>query len=321
MRTAEEAQHRQVGLPVPAVRGRVDEVDVSVGAPQHVAVPQVAVAGSAVGGARQLGQPLQTRSTSAASAARTVPESTARRIRQHAVRGVPAGPVVPGDIAHRGPPDVRLLGPAGRRGTERRCPGGVQPGQVPSEPDRRLRTRLAARHPVGDQRALVHAVHRGDRHRPGPGQPAQPRGLGARRTRILRELDHHGAPVVEADLGEPPGQRALTDHRPPGEPGRDGRGRAEGTHTHDPRTRPRPSAPTPRPTRAARNSGRARARPAGSASHAGRRPHRTGQVRRSAGAAVRREVAWPRRGPAAADTVKSAPCADRATRGRGAMGL
>src|SRR3954453_15982295 len=42
-RRAEQREHRQVGLPMPTMRRRVDEPTTSVGAPEEVATPQVAV--------------------------------------------------------------------------------------------------------------------------------------------------------------------------------------------------------------------------------------------------------------------------------------
>ena len=43
VRQPEQRQHRQVGLAVAAVRRRVDHPDLAVVAPEHVAVPEVAV--------------------------------------------------------------------------------------------------------------------------------------------------------------------------------------------------------------------------------------------------------------------------------------
>ena len=58
MRAAEQGEHREVGLPVPAVRRGVDQPR-SVGRPQHVARPQVAVQpGRWFGRPGERGQPL-----------------------------------------------------------------------------------------------------------------------------------------------------------------------------------------------------------------------------------------------------------------------
>ena len=77
VRGAEQGQHRQVGLPVAAVRGRVDQRALAA-RPEHVARPQVTVDPT-----RRLGGPASSRilsmtaSTGRASAAESAPPSRA----------------------------------------------------------------------------------------------------------------------------------------------------------------------------------------------------------------------------------------------------
>lgn len=221
--TAEQPQHREVRLPVPAVRGRVDEPDPSVGRPQHIAAPQVAVQPRGrLRRSRQLRQPL---AQPLHDGRLTGPERALvdrpPQIRQHTLPGVPARPVGAGFVAHRREPDVRVHGAARRRRPERRRPGGVQRREVPPEPHRRLGVRPPVRDPVDDQPALLVPVHRRHPHACGGGQPPQPRRLGPGRPRRVAPLDDHDPSVVQGDFGEGRRQRPFTADRPPGEPGDD----------------------------------------------------------------------------------------------------
>ncbi|ALE81541.1 hypothetical protein WY02_27895 [Pseudonocardia sp. AL041005-10] len=152
VRQPEQVQHREVGLAVPAVRGRVDQprgavpVPVVARTPQHVARPQVPV---------QPGRRLVRTGQGADPSAHVVDGGGTGRVEgaavpggpqvgQHPVGGEPVGPrAVVRTVLHPRVPDPRPRRPAGRRGTERVGTGGVQRRQLPAEPFRGGRRRPA----------------------------------------------------------------------------------------------------------------------------------------------------------------------------------
>ena len=154
VRRAEQGQHGQVGLPVPAVRGRVDQPAPPAG-PQHVPRPAVAVdAARRLGRAGQLGDAgqhgLHRRHVCRAERARV---GGPAQVGQQPPAGVPLRPGagVPRAVpAGRGP--VVRQRQAGDEPRPRRPEpvgtGRVQPGQVAPEPPGRVprpASRAAAR--------------------------------------------------------------------------------------------------------------------------------------------------------------------------------
>ncbi len=195
-RAAEQRQHRQIGLPVPAVRGRVDHMDPAVRAPQHVAAPQVAVQPRGrLGGPRQLRQPradlLDHRrlagcpsrprrppgaDTATHGAPRTRPTSRRR------------------DVAHRGEPDERLHRTARRRRPERGRAG------------------MARRPPV---RARTAAPHPGPGAPPSPGRgPATPSRPCTRGTGGVPASASQRSPAASARAASASSARFTTTVRP-----------------------------------------------------------------------------------------------------------
>ena len=177
VRRAEQGQHGQVGLPVTAVRGRVDEPAAAPG-PQHVAGPAVAV--DAAGRLGRPGQRVDPRHDlldqgDVAGAQRAVVGGAAQ-VGQEAALGVPARPAVgcgPGGVVQRQAGDE-----PGPRGAERLRARRVQAGQVTAERGGRGGSGRARRQPAQDQGLVVPAQDLGDRDGAGRGQPVQAAGLG-----------------------------------------------------------------------------------------------------------------------------------------------
>ncbi len=151
VRRAKQRQHRQVGLPVPAVCRRVDQPPPTA-SPQHVAGPAVAVdAARRLGRAGELGRPrargLDEHDVRAAQAPR-VPGDPG--VRQHPVHRVPVRPAVTVGVGQH---------QAGDHARPRRAkppgPGRVHPGELAAEPGRRVRAWHAVVDPFDDQAARV----------------------------------------------------------------------------------------------------------------------------------------------------------------------
>jgi hypothetical protein len=177
VRRAEQGQHGQVGLPVTAVRGRVDEPAAAPG-PQHVAGPAVAV--DPAGRLGRPGQRVNPRHDlldqgDVAGAQRAVVGGPAQ-VGQEAALGVPARPPVgrgPGGVVQRQAGDE-----PGPRGAERLRPRRVQAGQITAERGGRGGSDRTRRQPAQDQDLVVPAQDLGDRDGAGRGQPVQAAGLG-----------------------------------------------------------------------------------------------------------------------------------------------
>ncbi|GAV43893.1 hypothetical protein Saa2_06851 [Streptomyces acidiscabies] len=228
VRAPEEPQHRQVRLPVPSVRGGVDEPRPPVGAPQHVPVPEVAVeAGRRLGGTGDRREP-RAGGLHHGRVVRGQRASVDGRpdVRQHPLLGVPVGPLGAGDVPHRGESDVRLTRTTRRTGPVRGRPGSVQRREPPPQPQRGPDGGRTHCDPFRHQPPGVVPVHLRHRHHPRSPQPPQPGGLRAGRVGSVGVLGDHGPAVGESDLGDRAGEWADRVRGAAGE----ARGGGEGVH-------------------------------------------------------------------------------------------
>ena len=208
---AEQGEHRQVGLAVAAVRGRVDQPRPARRRPTaRCRSTGRRAAGRAVRrGPRAPGSRAQT----SLDRARPRPGGRCRRRPRGADTAAPGArrtspASAAGDVPHRGASDVRVPGPPGGGAPNAGAPQACRAAR--SRPNRAAAAaRRARRHPVDHQPAAVVAVHRRHADRSGLGQPAQSGRLGPPRAGVVTPLDHHHPPVVESDLGERPGQRGV----------------------------------------------------------------------------------------------------------------
>ena len=263
-RAAEEAQHREVDLPVAAVGGRIDQARAAVRAGEHVAGPQVAMQAS-----RWLGRP-----------------GELVHARRHRLDRAPAGRVQAPRAGGRragGAPRRRRASPAPWRRAARARRAA---GRRPVRPAAARRTR--ALRPRGARRARARAppprprragrrrsrrargsagARRGRRAPPARRAPASASQAEARRLRgelprrrVGARLDEGDLAVVQPDrprlvdvaAGDLPGGRHATAERPP-----DRRGDRPGS-AH---TRPRARSSSSRPRQAASTRSSTRSNP------------------------------------------------------------
>ena len=219
-RAAEQRQLRQVGLPVPAVRRRVDQPGPPVGRPQHVARPQVAVecgraarspAYRSIGvddllDGRDVGRrrARRGRPTSAGTAAAGGRRTTSPTARRPGVLSRGSGPMKPG----HGAPNASA--PA-------RCSAGQRPGRTRSAAGaataRRARSTPARAGPAGRRAPPVPAPPPASRSQRSPAASASKKPVRRRPGRPGLGEDRRA--VVEGQ----PGCGAQIDRPAPGSPG------------------------------------------------------------------------------------------------------
>ena len=220
---AEQGQHREVGLPVPAVRRRVDQPG-PVRRPQHVARPEVAVQPRRrLGWAGQLREPIAHALDHGGLVGGQVAGVAGRRqVGRDPVRGVPRCPLRGRDVAHRRPTDPGVLrgsrrprteGRRGRRpsaGPRASHSGCVQRREPPAELGGRGCRRPSRRHVLGDEPRAVVREHRRHRWPASNGEPAEP---GRLRGDPRALLDHHRPAVGQLHPRGTPAQRHGPAHR------------------------------------------------------------------------------------------------------------
>jgi MFS family permease len=171
VRQPEQREHRQVGLAVAAVGGGVDDPDALLGAPQDVAVPQVAVQPGRLLFRHQLGQPGDD-SLDALGVVLADPAAVAGEleVRQHPTLPVELRPRGRRLVEHRQPRDEAVGVPAVRRRA-----GLVGRREGTAESGRRVGRGAAGLDPAQDQAAVVGGEHGRDRDPARRGQPLEAR--------------------------------------------------------------------------------------------------------------------------------------------------
>ena len=215
-RAAEQRQRGQVGFPVPALRGRIDQVRRVVGRPQHVAGPEIAV-----DACRRFGRAavLVDRFQEALDLDHVGGPQRAAVGRHPQVRRQPLirEPGRPGPVVRTGGQRERPDVP-GLAGTEPVRPGPVQRGQRRAQPVRGPRRGRSRCDPLQDQQVGKFGEHLRYRCACG-GEPPQPGGLRGEepRRRLARRpaLREDRGAVVEGEPGRradaPAAHRRLAD--------------------------------------------------------------------------------------------------------------
>ena len=179
--------------------GRVDHPDALLGAPQDVAVPEVAVEPGRRLLGHQLGQPGDDALDALGVVGGDAPVVAGElEVGQHPALGEELRPRRGGLVEHRQPRD-EAVGVA----AVRRRAGLVGGRQRAAETGRRVGRRPAGLDPAQDQAAVVGGQHVGHAHAAGLAQPRQPGGLAGEelRRRVVEGLHQRRGAVGEAQLG------------------------------------------------------------------------------------------------------------------------
>jgi hypothetical protein len=177
VRTPEEPQHREVGLPMPTMRSGVDEPH-PVATPEHGPAPEVAMQpGRRLGRPSKLPNPVTDGLDGPRLENRPAVDSDPQ-IRKHPILGIPLSPTMPGDIPHGRKPDPGINRPTGRRDPKRIGPGQMKPRKLPPKILGRTGRRTSTRHNLNNKPLIIKREN--SRH-PRPANPTSPKTVGTPR--------------------------------------------------------------------------------------------------------------------------------------------
>lgn len=157
VRAAEQPQHGKVGLPMPTVRGGVNEPDPV--RPENVATPEVPMQPR-----RRLSRPGQlvdalTNGLNGRGIVKNPLVNGGPQVGEHPVLGIPPRPPLPGNVAHGRKPDPGLNRPTGRRDPKGLGPGPVERGKLPPKPLSRGKRGTPSRHFFDDKPLVIEPQH------------------------------------------------------------------------------------------------------------------------------------------------------------------